>query len=157
MNYAKSRTNYEQPPGIDFDPDSSMTEQSHAEECDINRIMAKYIQTGVCNHISKYEGSYGDFKSLEFADALEIVTAGDQMFSELPAAARAHFQNDPYVFMRFMEANPDTKVLAQLGLTLRREDEPSASPKLCVPDNGQTSAPQENGGISDADSSETPD
>ena len=37
----------------------SLTEQHHAKACDINSIMAKYVKTGVLDHITRYEPTYG--------------------------------------------------------------------------------------------------
>jgi len=103
--------------GISFDPDTNRTKQAMKDECDINVIMAKYLKTGIINHVASYQGDYGDYDAIDFQEAQEILMAGQQMFGQLPAAVRKEFQNDPAQFMSFC-SNPENKIrMIELGLT----------------------------------------
>jgi phage internal scaffolding protein len=111
---------------LDFTGEKSRTKQSHAKECDINNIMAKFQKTGVLQHTSKYQGQYGNITSIDFKEAMDIVVNGQNMFDELPSSIRNRFANDPAQFMDFMQ-NPEndpeiTAEAVRLGL-IPEEDE----------------------------------
>lgn len=95
----------------------SLTKQSHRDECDINRIMAKYEKTGVIDHVNTYQGNYGDATGVtSYHQAMNQIRAADDAFMSLPSQIRAKFQNDPGTFLEFMDdpENNDEKIL--LGL-----------------------------------------
>lgn len=76
-------------------PGKSLTEQHHAKACDINTIMARYLKTGLIDHISKYEPQFGDVSELDFKQSLDTITRVESEFYELPAFVRDHYDNDP--------------------------------------------------------------
>lgn len=102
--------------GIEF-PGKGRTKQAHKDECDINRILAKYIKTGILNHYNKYGGSYGDFTSVDFHEAMNLVAEAQEMFDELPAKARSKFENDPGKFLDFVQDEANAEQLYDLGLS----------------------------------------
>lgn len=65
----------------------SMTQQSHAISCDINRIIERYDRTGSLP-VSDKKPSYGDFTSFQ-GDLTERITRSEQAIS----ATKAHFRN----------------------------------------------------------------
>lgn len=93
-----------------------VTEQSHKDECDINKIMHKFQRTGIITHSKKYEGQYDYATSTDFLTAMSIVARGQQMFDDLPSSLRSRFGNDPSNFLDFINdpANEDEAV--KLGL-----------------------------------------
>ena len=50
---------------IKFDKSTAMTKQSFKDECDINKIMAKFQKTGALNHYAKHAPQYGDASGIE--------------------------------------------------------------------------------------------
>lgn len=102
---------------IDFDPAGNMTEQSHREELNINNILAKFQRTGVVDHVKEHGPQYADVPAIDYREAMEIVTSSNSMFNELPARARAYFDNDPAKFLESVQ-NPDTDLnkLHEIGL-----------------------------------------
>lgn len=104
-----------------IDPEND-TQQSMAAECDINNIMRQYEQTGLIAHVNQYEGEYGDFTDVvDYQTACNVVMMANEMFSTLPSAVRARFQNDPSAFLAFVD-NPDNKEeMVKLGLSRVRD------------------------------------
>lgn len=93
-----------------------LTEQAHQKETDINHIISKYDKTGLIDHVSKFEGSFGDLTGDDFKTMMDKVTNANSMFEQLPASIRKEFNNNPEHLLRFME-NPDNRQRAiELGL-----------------------------------------
>ncbi len=91
--------------------------QSFKDECDINKILAKYQKTGAVTHLNKHGAQYGEATSLDFRGAMELVTNAQNMFEDLPSSLRTRFANDPAQFMDFVqdiEKNEDE--MRELGL-----------------------------------------
>lgn len=98
------------------------TRQSEKDNCDINRIMAKYARTGVLEHVQRYEGRYGDFASApEYHEACNKVLAANEMFNSLPAAVRNYFDNDPAEFLACAGDPERQDELVELGLAMKAE------------------------------------
>lgn len=94
----------------------SRTKQSFRDECDINRIMAKFIKTGSIDHLRKHGGSYGDATSVDFHEAMNVITSAEQMFGELPSAIRVRFNDDPAEFLDFVGDDANLEEMRDLGL-----------------------------------------
>lgn len=96
--------------------DRSLTQQHQAEETDINYIVQRFGVTGYLPQV-EHLPTYGDFSSeMTFMEAQEILNQGTRAFNELPAMARAYFNNDSVQFLDYMSGTPDGDVLANLGL-----------------------------------------
>lgn len=93
------------------------TRQSMKDECDINRIVARYAQSGMVTHVARNSPQYVDVSEIvDFRSSLEYVRTVQEFFMKLPAKARARFQNDAAVYLDFM-SNADNKAEAvALGL-----------------------------------------
>lgn len=76
-----------------------MTEQHHKQSCDINTIVAKYLKTGLLDHVKRYEGTYGDVTGADFKSAQDLIAQQKSTFNDLPAAVRAKFDNDPTQYL----------------------------------------------------------
>jgi len=104
------------PHSITFDPAESMTKQSFKDECDINKIMAKFQRTGVLEHYAKHAPQYMDIPPLDHAEALILISEAASMFEELPSSIRKKFENNPQKFLEFVD-NPDNiEQLREMGL-----------------------------------------
>lgn len=94
----------------------SMTKQSFKDECDINKIMAKFQKTGAIEHYAKHQPQYGDTTGIDYLDCLNVVANANTMFEELPSTIRKKFENDPRQFLDFVQ-NPDNQEeMIELGL-----------------------------------------
>jgi len=113
-----------------FFPEQGRTKQSFKAECDVNNIVAKYQRTGVLAFNEKYEARYFDTTGIEFAQAMQVVAEGNQMFADLPSSLRKRFQNDPVAFMEFVHnpANLDEGV--KLGIFDAPKGVPPSEPVL---------------------------
>ncbi len=97
-------------------PEPTRTHQSAKDECDINKIMAKYVKTGVLDHQEEYGENYGFCTSMDLLEALSTVRTANEMFAELPAEVRKKFDHDPGAFLDFT-LDPENKAeLIEMGL-----------------------------------------
>lgn len=107
----------------------SMTHQSMAPECDINRIMLKWQKTGVIEHRNEFQGNYGDFSEVPtYQEAMDKVIRGQEVFMTLPSSVRKQFENDPGQFLEFA-TNPDNHdQMVEMGLAEAQVVEPEPKP-----------------------------
>lgn len=122
---------------IHFDPEKGRTKSEFARECDINHIMARAQKEGVVAHVARFQPEYGDFATFDFQEALDKLREADEMFLELPSAARKHFDNDPAKFLSYVNSDEvDFEMLQSLGLGAQP---PQAPPEPAVaPEAGAT-------------------
>lgn len=109
---------------------SSMTKQSFKDECNINKIIAKYRKTGAIDHVNKNQPQYGYATSNDFREAMEIVQKGQRIFDELPANVRAICEHDPAKFLEFVQDQNNSEELVKLGLA-------TAKPRPTVEEKGK--------------------
>ena len=91
----------------------SMTKQAFREECDMNRIMARYELTGQIEHVSSKQPIYGDFS--QFADyqtMLGKVNQAAEAFEALPSELRKELKYDPQNLFSWIKdpANKDKAI-----------------------------------------------
>jgi len=95
----------------------SRAKQSFKDECDINRIMAKYRAQGIILHTNKYQGRYEDLPSeIDFHSDLNNIMSARDAFDSLPAKIRARFNNDPAEFLGFVQDPANQEEINNLGL-----------------------------------------
>lgn len=93
----------------------SRTKLEFAEEADINRLMARYEQTGQLP--TDLVGDYGDFSQApDFQEAQEIIARAKSQFAGLPGRVRDRFDNDPAKFLEFVHTPGHEAELVDLGL-----------------------------------------
>lgn len=108
--------------------EADMTQQSDADETDINLIVKKFGVTGQVNGVLQ-PALYGDFTSVgNYRDALDMVRAADEAFLELPAKVREDFDNDPAKFMDFAQDEKNFDKLREYGLAKPKEIEEPPKP-----------------------------
>lgn len=96
----------------------SRTKQSFAKVCDINNIMKQYQKTGLIDHVSTYNGDYGDFtNATDYHDSMNRILQADDAFSTLPAELRSRFQNDPSQFLDFVGDPANKQAMIDMGLS----------------------------------------
>lgn len=81
---------------VDQTGESSLAQQSFKEECDINRIMAQYQNTGTIspNARSFRDYAFGQFDAIsDFQGVEDAFVKAQEAFLTLPADIRARFNN----------------------------------------------------------------
>jgi phage internal scaffolding protein len=96
--------------------DTSMTEQSHLESTDLNKIMKKLQQGVAGDFFNKNEGKYSDVTAVDYHDAMNKIAATNSMFEELPSNFRNKFENNPEVFLDFVQNPVNQDELISMGL-----------------------------------------
>lgn len=106
--------------GIDCSGDPVYTQQSFAEEADINVLMARYEKTGGLvdpRVVPTRQPFYGDFsEGLDYLDAQNRVLEARGRFDALPARIRDYFRNDPVEFLHFVGDPANMAEGARIGL-----------------------------------------
>lgn len=92
------------------------TQQHFRDECDVNRIVKRFSETGVITHLNKREGTYGFASSQSFQESAFIVAEAKSQFESLPSGIRAHFENDPGKFLECVNDPEREAELIELGL-----------------------------------------
>ena len=91
----------------------SVTIQSFAKECDINRIMSKFQRTGTLSHIAAHGGTYDNLPDLSYEEAHLAKAAWDSAYYTLPSEVRREITS-PQAFQEFVNARTDEEVLRDL-------------------------------------------
>lgn len=97
-------------------PPEGRTKQSFKDECDINRIMARFQKTGVLEHLAQRPPQYLDCSAFDFQVAMDIVAQSKALFAGLPSEVRDRFANDPGRFLAFMEDPANDSEAVKMGL-----------------------------------------
>lgn len=100
-----------------FNGSVQRTVQSQSDDVDINKIVARFVKTGVLPENYRVP-SYEDFTEAvtDYHSAMNLVRSAQEAFERLPAPVRSRFDNDPGLFVDYMESNPDVSELEALGL-----------------------------------------
>lgn len=99
--------------------------QSHKDSCDIHVLLKRY-QNGDIEALSKVQGTYGDFTQMPktFAEALNAMIAGEQMFNSLPVEVRKKFDFSLEKFILGMDDMPSW--LEKVGSSAEQQSPASA-------------------------------
>lgn len=101
---------------ISFAGEVSHVKSAFKHTVDVNNIMKKYIQTGQIPVLRPGEPRYGFAPSADFKSAMDVVTATNRVFGQLPAETRSKFDDNPAVLMAYLEQNPSAAELYDSGL-----------------------------------------
>lgn len=134
-------------------PPEGRTKQQFKDECDINRIMKRYQQTGVIDHVNRAQPRFGDLETVDFQTAMNLVIDAEQRFLALPAEVRDRFGNDPARLLAFVGDEKNRAEAVKLGLL----DPPAAPvPPPSPASDRSTTGATANPGASSAPGSATP-
>lgn len=98
--------------------DDKRTERSHQKSCDIHEIMRKTVKTGVQQHVSKHEGTYGDYLGVpEYQEAQNQIAAAKSMFESIPAEIRSKFDNRPEAFIDWIQNENNKDEIQKAGFS----------------------------------------
>lgn len=132
-------------------PGQGKTKQSFKDECDVNRIMARYLATGELPNINQLAPQYLDVTAIDFQEHQNFIAGANSLFQELPSAIRSRFGNSPAEFLDFCSHEKNRPELAEMGL-LRPITEPVIPNPIqpsSTPQNGSngSAAPAASGGV----------
>lgn len=112
------------------------TKQSEADSCDVNKIMAKYINTGRLPEYIKENPQFGDFTTVgDYHQSMNTFIKANEQFALLPSKLREQCQNDPAKFLEFVADPKNRKTLEEMRLAKPKVEKgveitPSAISKL---------------------------
>lgn len=114
----KTIYNYKQKDGVKFKT-PSLTQQQFKDECDINKIMDRYLRTGVLSDPLNMRGpgTYGDFTEMgDYQENMNKIIAAREMFDSLPSKVRNRFGNNPAEMINFVLDSSNKNEAIKLGL-----------------------------------------
>jgi len=95
----------------------SKTKQAFKDESDINNILKKYAATGALPLNIKENPVYGDYSNVpDYQTALNTIQKAEQQFQGLPSELRDRLQNDPSLFLDFVNNPKNSDELIKYGL-----------------------------------------
>lgn len=115
---------------LDFPEGSVGAKQSFKAECDINRIVKDFSQTGEFTHLALNAPSWGDVTGLDFRELLDYVNEAQASFMELPAELRKRFGNDATEFVAFCSDEANRPELERMGLLRDKEGVAASAPPV---------------------------
>lgn len=111
------------------------TDQSFADQCDINRIVAVFMKTGDEMMLKRRQGFYADFSYApsDLLEAHRIIKEADEAFLDLPSHVRERFQNDPSQIVGFVQDPKNYEEAVELGLIPRKTEMVSTPTPTTLP------------------------
>jgi len=96
----------------------SLTKQSFKDQCDFNKVVKRFMRTGVLDHRREgLEPRYADLiGSVDYQTALGRINEAKASFGALPAKVRKRFDNDPVQFLDFVSDPKNVNEMVELGL-----------------------------------------
>ena len=115
--FGHCQQNRRRPKGLTFDL-PTRTQQHMKDECDINKIMARYQKTGLIEHLTDKVPTYGDMpESIDYLEAMQTVAEAKTAFEHLPSTVREKFSNNPEEWLEFIhDAESVDEAIEALGL-----------------------------------------
>ncbi|WNK14572.1 MAG: internal scaffolding protein [Microvirus sp.] len=100
----------------DFGP--TLTQQSQAEEADINTIVKRFNLTGQLPENIRAP-TYADYDDVyDFKTAMDAIKKAEDSFRVMPPAIRARFDNDPAKFVDYCSDERNLPELREMGLAM---------------------------------------
>lgn len=97
-----------------------LTEQHHTDTCDINKILAQFMETGIMPG-TNVNPQYADVSEVDFTQMQNQLATAKTLFEELPEQVKDRFNNEMHTFLHFAE-NPDNlPELVDMGLAVKNE------------------------------------
>lgn len=135
-----------------FEPNSSMTQQQFADECDINNIVASNASYSPMTADEYSRQNFTDFgDGMDFQSHQNYMAEANSAFFSLPSEMRARFRNNPAELFEFIHNPANQEEAYNLGLAKRPEpssesvlsDEPTPPP--AKPQKAPKTPPNESG------------
>jgi len=115
--------------------DESLVQQQFKDEVDVNTIVRRF---GFNITPEYYPGVYGDFTGIvDFESASLAVARAEEGFMQLPAEARAKFDNSPQAFLEYASRVTEEELISFCGVkpppAVPAVAEPALAPAAPVP------------------------
>lgn len=115
--YDGSEEVYTDSTGLACDEAEDRTQQSGAEDADINVMLRRFHITGEMPEAPGAAPYYGDFSGIgTYQEALAAISDAEETFMQLPADVRKRFSNDPGELISFIEDARNLPEAVALGL-----------------------------------------
>lgn len=102
---------------IDCSNDPAITKQEFADDCDVNKIIARCVKSGLPLPSAVAQPLYADVSEIgSYADCVRRVNSAEESFMQLPAAIRTRFDNDPGTLLAFLADPASVPEAIKLGL-----------------------------------------
>lgn len=105
---------------ISFEGCVSKTKQSFSNDCDINKIMAKAIKTGMLVDsvgISSRQAVFADVADIgDYRLVMDKIAKANEAFEQLSAEVKNRFGNDPAALVAFMQDENNLEEACKIGL-----------------------------------------
>lgn len=104
------------------------TKQAFRDECDINKVVARWRKTGVIFQ-TKAVPLEGDFSNgLDYRELCDMKLAAERSFMSLPSSVRDRFGHDPGKFVEWCSNKENAEEMIKLGLASKVEKPPVPPP-----------------------------
>ena len=98
-------------------PETKMTEEAHKDDCDIHRVMRKYKNQGVIDHVNQHKGEYFNYiDAPDYTEAQQAIARAQELFDSVPSKIRADMSNSPEIFIEFMQNPSNREAIEAYGL-----------------------------------------
>ena len=97
-----------------------LTEQHHTDTCDINKILAQFMETGIMPNTNANPQN-GDVSDVDFTQMQNQLATAKTLFEELPEQVKARFNNEMHTFLHFAENPNNLPELVDMGLAVKNE------------------------------------
>lgn len=120
-----------QPWDIDCSKDPVITKQEFASDCDVNKIIARCVKSGLPLPSVTAAPLYADVSEVgSYADCLRRVSAAEDAFMQLPASLRTEFNNDASQLISFLADPANVDRAVELGLLVKPKVDPVTDPAV---------------------------
>ncbi|UPW41759.1 internal scaffolding protein [Peromfec virus RodF7_15] len=103
----------------------SMTQQQFKEQCDINNILARFLQTGDVSLLNTFEkiNRYIDISEIPttLEDSFDYIDYAQEKFMELDSSVRRKFGDNFRNLVTYLDSNPDIDSLYEHGLLTKKD------------------------------------
>lgn len=111
----------------------SRTQQSQAEDTDINVIVKRFGITGQLPTGVRVP-QFGDFIGVsDFREAMDAIVLAERSFAAMPSDVRLRFANDPQLFLEFCSDEANLPEMRRLGLAVPAPEAPGVAVGGAVP------------------------
>lgn len=131
--------------GIDFTGRTSLTQQDHASECDINVLVDRYLKAGM--EFPSADNYHNVIGLNDFQELADRYNSGKAAFATLPAKVRRYYNEDAAAFLKALNDPKEHTYLEHMGLLKKKTQETTVSGskgEAASP----TGAPPKAGGVS---------
>jgi len=98
-----------------------LTEQYHTDTCDINKILAQFMETGIMPQTKHANPQYSDVSEIDFTSMQNQLAQAKTLFEELPEQVKARFNNEMHTFLQFAEDEKNLPEMVDMGLAVKNE------------------------------------